>query len=362
MPPLVSVILPAYNAERYIRDALASVCGQSYGHLEILVVDDGSTDATVRVVSDVARRDSRIRLLRQANAGVAAARNAAIDASTGLYVAPIDADDMWHAEKIAQQVACLEQAAPEAGLVYTWWTIIDETGRVSVPSIRPSEEGWVYTSLIRQNFLGNASVPLFRRRCLQDVGAYDTAMHRNGGQGCEDWDLALRIAEKYPVCLLKECLTYYRKVEASMSTQTQAMVSSQAMMLQKAQTRNPDLSDDLIRTSQAGFERYIARTSFIDGNHRDAFMWSCSSARLDAQTMITWKSLTIAVLSLGCWVLHPIASRLWPRRRTWLALRRAWMRLRGPLPIPPSPSPPISSDPESSTGSVPVGDSRRMAL
>jgi len=94
--PLVSVIVPAYNAEAFIAQTLDSIISQTYQNIEILVVDDGSQDRTPEIVESFAQRDQRITLLRQANAGVAAARNLAIEKSNGEYIAPIDADDIWY--------------------------------------------------------------------------------------------------------------------------------------------------------------------------------------------------------------------------------------------------------------------------
>src|SRR3981081_1852732 len=104
MLPLVSVLIPAFNAEETVADTLRSVRAQSYRNLEIIVVDDGSRDNTARIVSQFESEDSRIRLIEQANSGVAAARNAAPAASSGSLIAPLDADDLWHPQKIELQV------------------------------------------------------------------------------------------------------------------------------------------------------------------------------------------------------------------------------------------------------------------
>jgi glycosyltransferase involved in cell wall biosynthesis len=94
--PLVSVIIPAYNAENFIAKTLESVLSQTYQNIEVLVVDDGSTDTTAEIVKSFVQKDSRVSLLQQSNAGVAAARNLAIEKSKGEYIAPIDADDIWY--------------------------------------------------------------------------------------------------------------------------------------------------------------------------------------------------------------------------------------------------------------------------
>ena len=107
--PAVSVIVPAYNAAVTIAETLRSVSAQTCGALEIIVVDDGSTDATVDIVAEHARTEPRLRLIRQANAGVAAARNVALAHATADYIAPIDADDLWHPTRVEKHLTMLEQ-------------------------------------------------------------------------------------------------------------------------------------------------------------------------------------------------------------------------------------------------------------
>src|SRR5262249_3226700 len=120
--PLVSVIVAAYNAERYIEETCLSVLGQTYTPLELVVVDDGSTDRTGAIVSALTASDPRVHLIHQTNSGVAAARNRAIAAARGEFIAPLDADDLWHSTKIERQVRRLQECGPETGLVYCWWS------------------------------------------------------------------------------------------------------------------------------------------------------------------------------------------------------------------------------------------------
>jgi glycosyltransferase involved in cell wall biosynthesis len=126
------------------------------------VVDDGSTDDT-RHVEEIAR-DTRVCLLRQSNQGVASARNLAIRASRGSLVAPLDADDLWHPEKIARQVFTMRERGPTVGLVYAWWSYIDEQGQIiRLPEHVSLQEGNAFPFLSIRNLIGNASVPLLRR-------------------------------------------------------------------------------------------------------------------------------------------------------------------------------------------------------
>src|SRR6266446_2541178 len=126
----VAVVIPAFNASANIRETLFSVLNQTYRHLEIVVVDDGSTDDTSAIVNTIAAMDKRIRLIRQRQGGVAAARNRGIANTDGPFIAPLDADDLWHPDKVARQMAAMRQGSARLGLIYTWCRIIDEAGMV----------------------------------------------------------------------------------------------------------------------------------------------------------------------------------------------------------------------------------------
>ena len=116
--PLVSVIVPAYNVEPFLAETLASVQWQTYREFEVIIVDDGSTDRTSEIVQQFVEKDARFILLRQPNANMAAARNAALKQARGEWVAFLDADDAWLSEKLAAQLDLLEQA-PRANLLFT---------------------------------------------------------------------------------------------------------------------------------------------------------------------------------------------------------------------------------------------------
>ena len=215
---LVSVIIPAFNAGADIRQTLNSVLAQTYQAIEVIVVDDGSSDATAAIVEEFVTRDARIQLVRQSNAGVGAARNAAIRKARGKYIATLDADDLWFPEKLEKQVACMEQCGNETGLVYCWSKLINEAGEPVDVSHSNTLEGRLRHAMVLQNLLGNASVPLFRAAALEKVGLYLTRVEQEGGQGCEDWDLYLRTAEIFSIRVVPEYLVAYRQRSGTLLT------------------------------------------------------------------------------------------------------------------------------------------------
>lgn len=273
--------MPAYNAARYVGAALRSATHQSYRRIEIIVVDDGSTDDTAEVVQRIAERDQRVRLVAQPNGGVAAARNAGIAAARGEYVAPFDADDVWAIDKIERQVRRFSEAGHDAGVVYGWWRRVTEDGRLLYASEQVRMEGRVEDALVLRNFLGTASIPLIRRACLERVGGYDADARAQAGPGCEDWDLALRIAEHYRFALEPAFLLEYRDTPGSMSYDFTGMLSGYERMLDRLQQRRPDISRRLLRESRSTFMLCLAKKGFALGQRRTGWRHTRKAAAAD---------------------------------------------------------------------------------
>jgi glycosyltransferase involved in cell wall biosynthesis len=260
-PCQVSVLIPAYNAEATLLETLQSVQRQSFGALEAIVVDDGSLDATARIAADFAAQDARFRLVRQANAGVAAARNRALREARGALIAPLDADDLWHADKLARQLRCLEAAEPSTVLVYSWSVDIDERSVVTARRLDLDRfEGDSYAALVLTNFIGNASVPLVRRDALLSIGGWDASLRARAAQGCEDWQVYLRLAELGAFALAPGFLVGYRQTSSSMSRRVPEMTRSYELVMAEARAGHGELPDELFRWSRAAFDFYRFET------------------------------------------------------------------------------------------------------
>lgn len=243
----VAVVIPAFNAERWIDATLTSVGAQTHAALDVVVVDDGSTDRTAAVVETHARRDGRVRLLKIQNGGVARARNAGIAASGASLIAIVDADDLWAPTKIEKQLARLREAGAGTGLVYTWFAVIDEAGAVRSSDYRPTEEGDVMRRLWLGNLLGNGSSALFRRQAWVDAGGFDQALRDHGAQGCEDFQFYARVAEAHRFALVPEFLTGYRLVTGAMSNDASRMLKSWDMVAAEILARHPEAAPTLRR-------------------------------------------------------------------------------------------------------------------
>ena len=269
----MSVIIPAYNAACYVERTLASVLSQTHQNLEVLVVDDGSQDETPAIVRCWAERDPRVRLIQQANGGVAIARNTGIAQAQGEFIAPVDADDIWYAENLELQVKRLLEAGPQAGVCYGWSVDIDEHDQPNGGFRAATIEGPVYRSMLCHNFLGNASSTVIRRSALEEIGGYDASLKQRQAQGCEDWDLYLRLAEKYEYCVAPAFLIGYRKTDAAMSGDYRQMGRSQGLMLDAVQQSHPEIPGALYRLSRSSFYMYLARQSQLSDQPRETLYW-----------------------------------------------------------------------------------------
>ncbi|UKO97248.1 glycosyltransferase family 2 protein [Nostoc sp. UHCC 0870] len=286
--PLVSVIIPAYNAEKFISKTLQSVLSQTYINIEVLVVDDGSLDRTTEIVESFARNDNRVILIKQSNKGVAAARNLAISKSTGEYIAPVDADDIWYPKKLEKQVECFLNADSSVGVVYAWSAIIDEDDAIigeynywSYLNMN-SVEGDVYKEILFRNFLGNASVPLIRRVCFETIGGYNSELKQNNAQGCEDLDIYLRLAEHYKFCVVQEFLIGYRQVNGSMSRSYTIMEKSHNLVMQSARQRHPEIASYIFNWSDSYFQYYLALRAFKAEDFGNTILYLYRAVKFDA--------------------------------------------------------------------------------
>jgi glycosyltransferase involved in cell wall biosynthesis len=270
---LVSVIIPAFNAATNIRQTLDSVRAQTYRNFEVIVVDDGSSDGTTAIVAEFVSDDPRFQLVRQQNRGVGDARNAGIRKARGRYVAPLDADDLWYPEKLEKQVTRIQQCGDETGLVYCWSTFIDLNGQFVNKAPHLEVEGRLRHAFVMRNIIENASIPLFRTNVFEKIGLYLTRDEQGGAQGCEDWDLAIRIAEVFSIGAVPEKLVAYRLRRNSMSADSESMAASFGTVIRRARLRNRDLPSDTFRWSSGHFYRYLAARCDYWGNYPRFFRY-----------------------------------------------------------------------------------------
>lgn len=210
----VAVVIPAFNAATTIAQTLRSVLAQTLPPAEIVVVDDGSDDATGAIVGAMAREDARVRLLRQRKGGPSQARNAGIAATRAPLIAPLDADDLWAPDYLAACHSALDAAA-DAGFAYAWHHLIDEEGHTLRGPMRFTVQGPAFGPMLLVNFVGNGSSAVFRRDALAEAGGYRPPLP--DWPGAEDYLLQLRVAARRPVACVPRDLVAYRKAAATLS-------------------------------------------------------------------------------------------------------------------------------------------------
>lgn len=325
--PLVSVIIPAYNAEAFIERTLQSVLSQTYKNIEVLVVDDGSQDSTPEIVKSFAQQDIRVTLFQQKNAGVAAARNLAIEKSMGEYIAPLDADDIWYPKKLEKQVQCMLEADRSVGLVYSWSAFIDEEDVIigeynsNYYWIFPHVEGEVYPAMLYTNFLINASSPLIRRACFEKIGGYNCKFKEHNAQGCEDWDIYLRIAEHYQFRVVPEFLIGYRQISQSMSRNCRSMVKSYNLMMADARQRRPEIPSYIYNWSASNFCIFLLDRSIACGDFSSSLAWICKGIKLDYALLLQGNMYRYFIICLLSIVTKLVTPLIWSESYSWWQLK-----------------------------------------
>ena len=231
--PLVSVIVPVHNGDRYLGEALDSALNQDYDAIEVIVVDDGSTDGTPEVLR---RFGNRIVAIRQENAGAAVARNTAMEAARGEFFAFLDADDLWFPQKLRTQIDYLS-AHPAVDIVASRWKVLtsDESTTARKEALESAplatadvpRSGWLYTELLLR-FMIHTTTVVMRRRLKDRIGLFDPILRR--GQDYEYWLRASRATEIHCV---PEALSVYRMHRAN-STRRPLPVNYGAVIVKRA--------------------------------------------------------------------------------------------------------------------------------
>ena len=297
-PPLVSVMMPVYNAERYVGKAVESILNQTFDDFEFLIVNDGSTDGSLEILREYAARDRRIRLSSRGNIGLAGSRDELLRAARGELGACMDADDISSPDRLEKQVAYLREH-PECALVGSRVTIIDPDGQPLQVMGEHLEHEVLDRSLMNAEgqSIYNPTV-MFRRHLALQVGGY-----RQEYDYMEDLDLFLRMAEVGRLANLPDPLLQYRE---HLSKVGHARVHEQSIglrdTLREAYRRRGLAVPEWI----AGFE--LAHPRAVD-RYRTWAWWALGSGYIATARKHAWASLTHAPLSVDSWRLLYCAIR-----------------------------------------------------
>ncbi len=254
--PIISVIIPVYNGQKTIKETIESVLNQTFTDFEIIVINDGSQDATLAIVNSI--NDSRIKVFAFPNAGVSASRNRGLDKAQGEFVAFLDADDLWTKDKLKEQLKAL-QANPQAALAYSWTNWIDEFGQFLRPGGHITVNGKAYDKLLVRDFIESGSNPLIRKQALDKVGVFDGSITHG-----EDWEMWLRIAVCYEFVAVQSPQILYRISPKSASFDILKMEVGSLQIIERFFAQAPELAH-LKRKTLASRYKYLTFKA-LEGN------------------------------------------------------------------------------------------------
>ncbi len=270
--PRVSVVIPTYNYSHFLSEAISSVLSQTYPIHEVIVVDDGSTDDTKKIVERFA---GKIIYIYQENAGLSAARNTGIKHSTGDVVAFLDSDDIWYPEKTAKQIDVL-RADPRIGMVYCsireFDSDSDET--ITIWSKRENDIDALEALLMfdESTVIAIGSTGMVRRDVIDAVGDFDTGLRHS-----EDWDFSYRVALKFKLGFVSDVLAGYRNHGTNMHKNIGAMETAMTRCFEKAFATNDRKILGLRNKAYGNLYSVLAGSYFHSGRYADCFRCSLKS-------------------------------------------------------------------------------------
>lgn len=252
--PEVSVIIPAYNAQKTIQETINSVLNQSFTDLELIIINAGSTDETLSVIREFT--DRRIQVFNYEPANASVNRNRGFNHAQGTFVTFLDADDLWTSDKLADQVKTLIEN-PDAAVVYSWTDCIDEQGKVIRHCSYPLWNGDVYPQLLLDDFIGSGSNVMMRREAFISVGGFDESL-----TNAQDTDMWVRLAQVYQFAVVTKSQIRYRIRSNSMSSNILGLEKSNLQVIERAFSHSKAQSyQHLKRDSLGNLYKYLSYKS-----------------------------------------------------------------------------------------------------
>ncbi|WP_188093573.1 glycosyltransferase family 2 protein [Marinobacter salinexigens] len=288
--PMVSVVIATYNMGQYLPDAVSSVLAQNWTNLEVIVVDDGSTDNTSDRM-EVFNGNPRVRYIPTENRGQPKAKNRGLNEAKGEFIAFCDADDLWDPKKLHVQMPHFND--PTVGVVYSEVTYIDQDGNpITKPQPYERHSGKVTNNLVVKNFVPFGSA-VIRRRCLEQNGCFDEALPMG-----IDWDLWLRYSVDWHFTYAPEVTYIYRIWPGQMSKNFRGRYDNAFRILNKFLDNHPNAINESLK-ARAWADMYISRGMAVAGGEdlfweplKDIF----NGLRRDFSYMPAWRALIKLIL------------------------------------------------------------------
>lgn len=275
--PDISIIVPVLDGERYIKDAIKSAQNQSYKDYEMIVIDGSSTDSTLSIVNELAKEDKRITVVNQLKPGLAVAQNCGVSLAKGEYVAFLEADDLWHPDKLELQLECLK-SNPNIGLVSCYSVVINENGYLMGWQLGVNVNGMVYEKVIERNPISTCSIPMIRRKYLKEIGLFDEQVRY-----VDDAEMWIRFAKKFPIATIPKALVGYRRWTSNRSKDYKGMIIDGESVLNRVFENDPGLSKKFYNFCISRNASTITGMCIIDGEYKEAkehLMYSLSKSKI----------------------------------------------------------------------------------
>lgn len=260
-PPLFSIVIPCYNAQGTLRQTVASVQEQTLDDWELVIVDDGSSDASLELISELVAEDSRILAFSLAHAGVSAARNEGVRLTRGRYLAFLDADDLWHPEKLIRHAEHLA-SNPDVGVSFGRVQFISPAGAPLPQFSSVPKYGLNALSLLTENHVSTSSNIVARREVFEFLGGFHQDMSFAEDQ---EWLLRVALDGRWLVAGIPQTLVYYRTSAGGLSSSLERMEKGWLTMLDKVARYAPDFVSKNRAAASAVYLRYLARRALRQG-------------------------------------------------------------------------------------------------
>lgn len=313
--PIVSVVVPMFNVGKYIKTCIESVLAQTFGHFEILCVDDGCTDNTLRELARFS--DPRIRLIQQKNRGLSGARNTGIQHARGIYVALLDADDYWAPEKLSRHVEHLN-SRPSVGVSYCPSMLVDEQGKPMNICQTPRLSGITKETVLCRNPVGNGSAPVIRKQLLLKMNRnapgeerlmiFDESLRQS-----EDIELWVRIALEtiWQFEGLAEPMTFYRVNNEGLSANVEKQYASWQKAIKQNWTTNGTFFKRFYSLAKAYQLRYLARRAVQSSDSLTALKLAHRALFTDMRMLRSEPGKTLVTLACAYLSLLPTPIYRW---------------------------------------------------
>jgi hypothetical protein len=297
----LSIVIPNFNTAEYVTAAVSSALCQTFTRLEVIVVDDGSTDTSLLKLEDI--NDLRVTVVTQPNRGLASARNTGIQIARGKYIGLLDSDDVWYPLKAEKQLAVME-TNPAIGVTFCYSAYLDEAGEPTGQLLVSRCKQPTARELVFRNHIGNGSTPIIRRECFEEAGMFNESL-----KALEDQEMWVRIATRthWKLQLVPQVLTGYRVRSSSLTNSSYACYVEQARLGIDAISGLPAVSQRDADRCYAEFLRIISRKALANGD-----VAISRSLIIDALRYCPWLALCDA-RAMALLAIHLLTLPLPPR-------------------------------------------------